>query len=1604
MIAEINGLATDKYGNVRAMGLAIRGDKILGYINDGKTEGGVFSTASLFEVSDSLSILDVREDGNLSKDLSLVFATLVAINSAMHKYQVFEANSNSVATHVLEVLGIDVETLRAASDKWTPGTNRDILSSEQISQIQSVFAGVDYGDVGVVKSIEFTDNGTMVIETDNPGQWINGEWDDDGDGIPDPGSHDITDPPPPRPEGLGDSGGGGLAPSTSDKPKPRPEGLGQPIVIDINGNGVEVSTGLVANFDFDGDGYQEAGAWVGKDDGFLVLDRQDNGATTANSNGTFGDGKITRADELVLSLLTETPDDTDLQAVKSSWLNNLRADASGTLDVAVQERILNRFDQGWAHLRVWQDLDQDGETDAGELKTLDDLGITQINLTYDDGSAFSTRNDDITVGLATLRGLASYVRNGETIKGGIGDMALGHDELGWRRVAVTNASNVVIGYEYQFETGKRWRATELATQVSKDFNLTEEAFDAAQGDDRDNVLTATGAARAVQITGGNGADTIRGGNADDMLAGGVGADYLYGNDGDDLIVADSADIVNGIVAGGRGFDTLMIENDQSATVRLKDLDIESAVGGGGADTLSALDLYEDVRLFGMAGADRLVDGFGDDVLSGDDGNDTLIAADGDDWLGGGKGTDELRSGSGDDQLDGGSSGDSLVSGSGDDLVYGGLGNDTIYGGTEDDRLEGGANDDELFAGFGDDTLNGGSGNDTLSFWNGDAEISGGTGNDVIEFKRLEEHGDSNFWGWTFVFGGKGTDVIRVAGQREDWEFRHVSGNQYQIYRSDNSSNKMVIDLVDVERIKFLGGGADRVLDGVADTVDTSDDYWRQSWDTFIGDDNNRLFLNEGYYSNGILNGWMGDDTISGFGFGADWDYNDTIHGGTGSDALIGIDGNDSLAGSTGQDTLAGGDGTDTISGGAGADQAAGGSGNDSIVSASGSDIVWGGSGRDAIYGGSGGDVLIGDGDADTIWGGTGADQLSGDAGNDQLFGETGYDKLYGGDGADSLNGGAGSDYLYGGAGNDTLTGDDTLGSGFNYLAGGEGHDVLNGGEYDDQLAGEAGNDTLRGGIGRDVLMGGAGADDLLGGDGLADAISYETSEARVVIDLDANTLAGGDAQGDQIWYIEQVIGSQHDDVLRADALDNLLAGAGGDDTLNGRAGDDDLFGDLGDDSLVGEDGVDRLYGGGGNDLLYGGAGEDTVDGGAGGRDKIDFSAAGAGLVVDLTYASNNAGAAAGDLYLSIEEVEGSDNNDILNGNAAANKIVGGNGNDTLNGRDGADTLYGSAGRDTATYLGSSEGVHAWLNETPEDTLTGSGGRAEGDRLYGIENLIGSAHQDLLVGMSLANLLAGGDGNDVLRGNAGADTLDGGAGADQASYSAAAARVTVNLETGATSGTDALGDIFIGIENLFGSAFNDSLTGDAGVNVLIGADGDDTLRGGAGNDTLTGREGADVIDGGEGRDSVSYVVSDARVVVNLLTGSVSGGDAAGDVLIAIENVYGSAFADVLTGDDLANRLVGGDGDDSLRGNGGADDFVFGTDFGTDRIADFEDGIDQIDLRGYLKADGSSIIGTGALLITVDGTDALVQVRGTDDVIRLVGAAGQVSASDFIFADA
>ena len=174
----------------------------------------------------------------------------------------------------------------------------------------------------------------------------------------------------------------------------------------------------------------------------------------------------------------------------------------------------------------------------------------------------------------------------------------------------------------------------------------------------------------------------------------------------------------------------------------------------------------------------------------------------------------------------------------------------------------------------------------------------------------------------------------------------------------------------------------------------------------------------------------------------------------------------------------------------------------------------------------------------------------------------------------------------------------------------------------------AGDDLIKSGIGDDLIEGGAGRDKMYGGAG-NDTASYETSSAGVRVNLTANRGRDGDAQGDRLYDIENLIGSDHADALIADDLINQLEGGDGDDSLSGRGGNDLLFGDGGDDVLQGDAGDDILNGGVGRDTLWGGTGADIfeylelADSGTAGADRdvirdfeqgvdlIDLSAIGA---------------------------------------------------------------------------------------------------------------------------------------------------------------------------------------------------------------------------------------------------------------------------------------------------------------------------------------------------------------------------------------------------------
>jgi Ca2+-binding RTX toxin-like protein len=547
-----------------------------------------------------------------------------------------------------------------------------------------------------------------------------------------------------------------------------------------------------------------------------------------------------------------------------------------------------------------------------------------------------------------------------------------------------------------------------------------------------------------------------------------------------------------------------------------------------------------------------------------------------------------------------------------------------------------------------------------------------------------------------------------------------------------------------------------------------------------------------------INGTAGDDIITSRIDGA------TINGLGGDDELYGMAGDDVLDGGTGNDFMAGGAGNDTYfvdSAGDFVSEIAGQGDNDTVRSTvnhfmiftetlileeaggaingignnqdetlignsfansldggDGNDILQGGGGNDTLTGGSGNDTLTGGGGNDTLEGGDGDDEVFGDAGDDTIVGGSGAgDDIYdGGDDVDTVTYASTTqgvvvnlttgqatgpeidtdqlidiENVIGGGGDDALTGNAEA----NRLEGGGGHDYLGGGIGADVLIGGSGNDTLHGGAGGDELTGGTGFDTAL----------YTDSDAAVTVNLKTGAVSGGHAAGDTLSSIESVIGSQLNDKLTGNGGNNVLDGWSGNDTLSGANGNDTLFG------------------GSGNDTLLGGAGADILDGGTG-RDTANYQYSAAGVKIHLKNGTGSGGDAAGDTLISIESVVGSKFNDTLNGSGADNTINGGAGNDTMTGGTGADTLIGGTGFDTVSYQYSNAGIAV---DIPAGVL--SGGHAEGDALIGVEKIIGSKFDDMLLGNGQNNSFSGGAGDDILRGGGGNDWLVGGAGSDTFVY-------------------------------------------------------------------------------------------------------------------------------------------------------------------------------------------------------------------------------------------
>ena len=472
----------------------------------------------------------------------------------------------------------------------------------------------------------------------------------------------------------------------------------------------------------------------------------------------------------------------------------------------------------------------------------------------------------------------------------------------------------------------------------------------------------------------------------------------------------------------------------------------------------------------------------------------------------------------------------------------------------------------------------------------------------------------------------------------------------------------------------------------------------------------------------------------------------------------------------------------------------------------------------------------------------------------------------GGGGADRIRGGDDTDFIYGNLGNDILYG----GAAYDRLEGRAGDDSYYGGAGSDDIFDNDDND----GLGDDFAEGGAGDDGIHLGEGI-DTASYEHSPASdgslgVTVDLSVKTgilgivrPEGGDAGGDALSKVENLIGSAFGDTLTGDD--------GGDhdgvNVLRGLAGDD------------------TLEGGGGNDILEGGAGADTyVFGGNWGADTIRGDTY-KGWNLDADLASD-----VGPVFQFENGVQGDTDGGTLNFKDKAN--LAGLSFDLSTQEGGGQTLLVSLGDNSITIEGFAEGIFGISHGTGaglktfgililgttgnDDALTGSGnadlilGFSGNDILQGgagDDQLFGGKHHDTLRGGAGADTLEGGKGVDTLEGGAGADFLNGGGGIDTISYENSNAGVSVNLqfEINALSGGHAT-DSVSGVndrmvagsfENIIGSRHNDGLSGDTRDNVLIGGDGDDYLYGNAGDDILEGGDDTDsyVFEGGYGADTI-----------------------------------------------------------------------------------------------------------------------------------------------------
>jgi Ca2+-binding RTX toxin-like protein len=1355
-----------------------------------------------------------------------------------------------------------------------------------------------------------------------------------------------------------------------------------PLVLDLDGDGLELSdaTGDVL-FDFNGDGVKTGTGWARPDDGFLVRD--------LNSNGVIDSG-------------------CELFGVDTLKRNGQMAsdgfDALADLDANGDGKI-NAADEVFGQLRLWQDANQDGITQAGELKSLLDLDITSINI----GGNPPGPQAGQTINGNRVALSATFTRDGQTQSLGAIDLASNpffSEHAADMRDPLGNTLNSGELRRQAPQMRGSGMARDLRGAASLSSALAASVATFAGLDTRARQLAALD-----DVVGEWARSSSYWSSLDDYLGGVVTIElpanagmteaefrtmlavlevfngsrfYDPGTDrtaqtGFSQAGAQSADPVTGALAFLRWFtlsppaDQLRLISEAYAALKESvyaglvtqtrlagylDAVVVSADANGvhldGGGLLARLGMRHDIdpgnALIDLVELNRYA---GVTVrAAGVDGTGLLR-----DWLAVLPVDSPVRMQFAELQLftsastTGSALSDVYIGDASDNTFRGRAGRDIISGGDGDDTLYGDDGDDVLHGDNGNDELKGGAGNDRLDGGAGDDMLAGGEGSDV------------------YFFGiGSGRDRINngVWGREADG----------------------TIDAVELQGLKLADvivrrEGSDLVIRvrGTNDSLCIDSYFYRDASHP------------DGYAVEQLR---FADGTV------LDIKAVKAL-------AIAGGTGNDTLTGYADDDTIAGEDGNDRLSGRAG---------------------------NDLLDGGAGADMLMGEAWNDTLSGGLGNDELYGEDGADMLLGQDGNDWLYGGNGDDRLDGGAGNDWLTGGAGADV------------YVFGiGSGSDIIDN-RASDKKTGVLDVIELRGLDRADVILQ-RDADDLLV------HIRNQPDVLRVRYYFERDGIHSSGYAVDQIRFADGVtldVATVKSLVMASTAENDVLTGYATDDMIRGDAGSDTLYGRAGDDTLEGGAGADTLHGGSGNDTLDGGDGNDRLNGDDGadtllGRDGNDRLDGGEGD----------------------DRLDGGAGNDILEGGKGSDTYVFGvgSGKDTIWNTDHDDVgkvdtleLAGLHAADVEMRRESDDLVIT-IHGTTDSIRIGAHFKGDNKSQYGyaIDRVVfadGSVMQyddiadavvaaptagvcvtggegaDVMTGTAGNDTILGSGGNDIIDGNAGDDLLSGGAGNDIYLFGRGSGMDRILGRHGGVTNRDIvqmgpeistsdirvtrdLNDLILTVSgtadslvvsNYFDSdavygyqveeivfadgtrwdiaavkamvqiatAGNDTLQGYDGADTLQGGDGEDTLYGNAGDDTLDGGGGLDVLRGGAGRDTLD-------------------GGAQNDTL------YGDTGDDVLRGGSGNDRLVGGDGNDvldggaghdTLTGGEGSDTYLFGRGSGSDRITGFDHQAGKRDVVLFGAGIGRSDVDVRRV-----SSDLVMAIRGTGD---------SLTVDDYFYGDA